>query len=442
MQGFLGDKLSQILYREDQWNRGLITGNIAQLAVYAAMSGRPVKILTTNYDTHIENAFHDLIKRLRAETSDGIPTPNWPGLRWRTVCAPNVTEEVVEEAPPTGEAIEIVYLHGRVSKDGRADGLVVLTESDYACSLEPVLAELTASFCLPETRVLIIGSSLTDPPLVKALALTKHPSRLRVALQTLPDDLETLSARDAAPAVDLLDKRSQHLGIRMLHPLNYGQIAQFPEETSICLVHRALGAKVGSYRAKKTGVRYGQRLNYWWPQWQKRLPPDHTQSDFDTLRDVLAAAPKFLRNGKSDESFRLELWVRRDVDLERRSVTLWANSVGPIVERGFLRTELIVHNSANSSVRALMAGKPTRNHIAGLNLSSESSRWKSFLSVPIYVQVHPNLMLGGGVPVGVITLAGSGDKETGMLYQASDGHLQELIYFLIAGGRRILSIRE
>lgn len=442
LEAFIANKLAEALYKKYRWNKGTIVGNITRLAVFVAMTGIPVRILTTNYDTHIENSFEEFISFLQETTAEyeGESTPAWPGLSWRTV-GEKADSEVIHSARNVTESIEVVYLHGRVAEDGRTNGHIVLTEGDYASTADTVTKELREQLTVDEGRLLVVGSSLTDPPLVRSLALTKTAGNYRCAL--LADAQGSLhdDALTQRQITRIYDQRGTHLGIEILHPETYGQVAQFCEEASICFFHDGLLSSPGSYSRKKTGVRYGQRLSYWWPHWSENHAKADYARDYRIMKEGLDVTTTFFPSVGASESFRLELWVRRDQDLSKRSITLWASSMGPIVERGFLRTEFVAANSTNASVRALRAGKPVLLSIDDLGLTKAASRWQTFLSIPILVQINPNGKLGGDVPVGVITLASSRELEESALNACSPAELQDLIGFLIAEGRKILSIQ-
>lgn len=404
LEAFIANKLAEALYKKYPWNKGTIVGNITRLAVFVAMTGIPVRILTTNYDTHIENSFEEFISFLQGmtEEDESTSTPVWPGLKWRTLGEAGDFEEI-HSARNVTESIEVVYLHGRVAEDGRTNGHVVLTEGDYAQTADTVLGELQEQLTKHEDRLLIVGSSLTDLPLVRALAITKTADNFRCALLSNTRSLSHDDANTRRRITKILDRRGTHLGVEILHPETYGQVAQFCEEASIAFFHDRVLGSPGSYVKKKTGVRYGQRLTHWWPEWSKQHTKSDYSRDYRVMREGLDITRTFLPQTSASESYRLELWVRRDQDLNSRTITLWASSMGPIVERGFLRTETVMVDSTNASVRALRAGKPVLLSIDDLGLTKAASRWRTFLSIPIIVQIHPDGRLGGDVPVGVIT---------------------------------------
>ncbi|MGW6174096.1 SIR2 family protein [Arthrobacter sp. NPDC055138] len=443
LDAFIANKLANALYKKHRWNKGTIVGNITQLAVYVAMTGIPVRILTTNYDTHIEKSFEKFISFLQETDAEEGSTfsPAWPGLKWRSIGEDAISQEL-HAARNVTENIEITYLHGRVAEDGRINGHIVLTEGDYAQTAETVLEELKTQLSRPGDRLMVVGSSLTDPPLVRALALTKSNENFRCALVPLSDDLTSHSdSATQRKLTQIIDQRGAHLGTTILHPETYGQVAQFCEETSICFFHDRLIDRPGSYAKKATGVRYGQRLAYWWPEWSKHLKKADYSGHYRIMRNGLEIVRTFLPALSDPESFRLELWVRRDADLDDRTITLWASSMGPIVERAFLRSERVAPGSTNASVRALRSGKPVLLSIDELGLTKSASRWQTFLSIPIFVQIHPRGRLGGDAPVGVITLASSAQKKASSLSNCPAAELQDLITYLIAEGRKILSIQ-
>lgn len=442
VEAFIANQLATALYKKNPWNRGVIVGNVTKLAMYTAMAGKPVQILTTNYDTHIEDSFDRFIRDWKewAKGSVNHGEQLWPGLRWKSL-GRNSSQRTIYRARGDASTVEIVYLHGRVAEDGRTSGDVVLTEADYGRTLDIVKNFTQKALRRQNDHLLIVGASITDPPLVRALTQTRKVHNYRLALQKLPTELRDLPPKTSTDNVGLLDSRARHLGVDMLHPDSYGQIGQFCEEAAICFFNN-WGAP-GTYSRKQSGVRYGQRLSSWWPKWNHGAN-SHISSDYRTMKDSLTKALTYLPNNQTSENFRLELWVRRKSDLQDRTITLWATSTGPIVDRRFLRQESLVTTAKNASVRALQDGKPVLLSISrDLALNDDSSRWKTYLSVPILIHVNPNNRLGGRVPVGVVTMASSAVYHKSSLRQLAEDNpheMERLINYLIAAGRGILSI--
>jgi hypothetical protein len=454
---FLGSKLKEIIYTENGWNPGLALRNILRAAMVASGAGRKVTIVTTNYDDYIEQAF----RRHRGEMITlGTPVENVPGMtRWVLQDDGKHTDTVIEAAGSKASNIELIYLHGRVDDASLVEGRLVLSERSYAEARERSSKLLLEQFDGPDKAVLVVGASLTDAPLIYALATTRDQSKAKFALLPMPTSLnparnglgdpKTADARAKAVG-DALGLRGDHLGVKILRPLDHFQTAQFLEELRVGLSATRLTGDPKHYRVASNEIAYSRRLENWHSSWEKRSLTLDPEATFQTMRlglqsivtDIFGPA-----GATSGELLRLEVWARSDPKLKDSMLSLWATSVGPVIDGTARRHEKITVNSRNASVRSLMAGRPLLLNLQSLGHDDQSSRWKSFFSAPIYAEV-PVIVQGEGftanLPVGVITLASTwysseGDAPTSaMAEKLSVPDLTNLKNTLIGIGREVL----
>jgi hypothetical protein len=457
---FLTEKLRPVLYEDNGWSQGLLLTNVVRLAIRAALLMKSVTIITTNYDTYIEDEFieiYDEVVRRSAEQGGGhlIPglermvSPRLPSSdAWKT--------KRVREPQHTSAMVKVVYVHGRVSKTEATEGTIAFDERSYARGHDAVVALLSDH--ISSRPLLLLGASLTDGPLVTALARTasdaKHP-RFALLRPSLPDtsrlDLTyTSGGKNGKLEEDDLQRilavRGEHLGVQVLHPLSHSQTAQFVHELGIAL--RLQQRKARPMKYKNSDATYERRLQRWAELWQADhlSATDAYKSLSIALRD--SVAPTLPSHIGDNDALRLEIWARMWPGSGRRALTLFANSVGPfLVDETLLRTEEVSTNSSNASVRTFLQGRPMLHTLSQLRGDPpRPSRWASFFSVPIYVQVEATKAgpgVSGRIPVGVITLAG---LDTARLSERVSEHMtlpdiEKLKGALLKEGRRILKPR-
>ncbi|WP_314147073.1 SIR2 family protein [uncultured Leifsonia sp.] len=411
---FLASKLKDILYEKNGWNEGYILRNLIQASFVAALGGRRVVIITTNYDTFIESGF----STRREFLARGLAPERLPGLVRRVYTGDSFENVLVHESGELAGDVEVIYLHGRVDPVGAVEGNIVLTEASYAESRDRSVQVLMEQFQGKSRGVLVVGASLTDEPLIHALALTKGEAGNRYALLSTPRELNVIDPRfapaDGSASLvtpksvgEALELRGKHLGLGVLRPLGYTQSAQFLEELRVSVDSRN-AADDTFYADDSNNVNYAARLKIWHSTWAKRKLTRDPKRTYEVLHEGLEQIRLDLKEkAESGERFRVELWARKDPRSNNRVLTLWGNSTGPILDKSMYRTEPISSDSGNASIRAFLAGRPLLMSLDTLGFPDEASRWKTFLSVPIFVQVS-TVVAGNDVqsyvPAGVITL--------------------------------------
>lgn len=440
---FVTPLLQNRLYRTKSWQAGLLTRNVCALAVAAATLGVEIDIVTTNYDVYLEEGFGTALDRLVSSPFAGeLLDPEMPGLRVFVYDGQTSDPIEVEEArqnEDTKRFIQLHYLHGRVPRNGAADGHLVLSELDYASSKRRT--EDVLSRYIREARpLLILGASMTDPPLVNALADSVPPGEVEnyQRFAVMPRSSFSFGPCDATTdsrLVSHMAKRAELLGLRLLVPDFRSQVAQFCQELSSSVESE----DAVKFLSDDGGYRYGLRLMDWWRNWS-RLPrstdPEAAYvalvERMEGIRSLLtqAASPRY-GAAIQPEVFRLELWVRDDP--ESRQLTMWANTTGPIVDSKARRTAPLEINSPNASVRTFTEGRP--QHLDGKELdpNREQSRWNSYLCVPYYAQTEV-----GRIPVGVVTLASSAHASESILPLANILQMTALRDQLIQCGQELL----
>lgn len=436
--------IGETLYR-DSWSEGRLLSELAKFVIKLSVDfKKSVSIVTSNYDTFIEDSiikelylpyaeekeeektstkdFKDFGVDLRlvgyayGEGDKGVPCYDYAFVR-------------NEKLPK----IEIHHLHGRicsmvssyalnnlasnkdVDKEGAGlfirSGKLVFSEEDYEESHDRSLEVLTNLFSQGTT--IIVGSSLTDTPLVRSLLKIKSKSEE----QHGKNGGKIVSSRRAVYAfmkcgINGYEKfqleRAEALGIE---PLFYEFHDEIPEVFSNLTALLVRGNKDGSYSEV---LPYDQALREWvrlanhQKQFRKLVENGYEMSA-KLARDVIIE-----RYARKDELLKIECWfLDLEGDVSKKVLRVWTNSVGPTFATDLRRSEAVSSSSAEkvASVQAFCEGAPKIIPIDQLKLglvklkddkNISATRWKSFMSVPIVI---PFEEYDVDVTVGVVTLA-------------------------------------
>lgn len=448
---FLSPILERLLYAENGWQEGYILRNLARLTLGFALAGRKVRIVTTNYDDYIERA-------IRQELDDWIrdsdPNHFIPGFAVRDI----VNGELSRIAPVNGTTvIQLVYIHGRKAQGAAPNGHLVFSEDSYSRNRTAEIDTLIGQFN-EDAALLVVGASLNDEPLVEALIRTKSHQTNRYALLVARGG--TVEERKAKSLVDRL--RGDHLGVQILSPESYAQVAQYIEELRILMMLCSVDAEDNYFES----FSYGKRLRAWWEQWSSREWHCSHDAHFELLRDTVSELHSYFEKNNirpsenHTEVLKLEAWIRVDPSFTRdsRSLTLWANSIGPLRTVEAFRQERIGPNSSIAAVVALQNGRPMLLSLSDLGYEPKASRWQSFLVMPIFVEQvlqlpqeldHESAIeVAGTVPVAVMCLASTFPTESddGTYASFADPLMHrklyhELLAHLIGSGRVISGLR-
>jgi hypothetical protein len=392
--------LRRLLYDKSTWQRGALAKNIVYLSVGRAIFGRKTQFFTSNYDTHIENEYVDLRDKLLTLSNAFVP-----GLRLFTSekAEPHVLHEPVNADLHVegSQFIDVHYLHGRLPSMGPVSWPLVLDEKRYAESSLRVEAELCAAFRGAE-KTLIVGSSLVDLPLVRALSATRDAGGERLAF--LPLQSAGAAGKEDLGGVwrNLVNARFDELRLVPIVPDFHGQVAQVFMEVLLRQTRIALNHGID-------GTTYGDRLSSWWTRWSEsageyRSTPEELHDAVEGFRDAIQVSAPGSPFDRGGESFRLELWVRHKPGTASRVLVRWATSEDreTVGVRG--KNSEIDHDSYLATVRTFCEGRPQHFDVADLEVRQEREgsvdrySWRSFFAVPVTVD---------NVPVGVLTLASS-----------------------------------
>lgn len=443
--------IGETLYR-DSWSEGRLLSELAKFVIKLSVDfKKSVSIVTSNYDTFIEDSiikelYIPYAKKKEEEEKGKTSTKDFKDFDVDLRLVGYAYGEGDKGVPCYDYAfarneklpkIEIHHLHGRicsmvssyalnnlasnkdVDKEGAGlfirSGKLVFSEEDYEESHDRSLEVLTNLFSQGTT--IIVGSSLTDTPLVRSLLKIKSKSEE----QHGKNGGKIVSSRRAVYAfmkcgIDGYEKfqleRAEALGIE---PLFYEFHDEIPEVFSNLTALLVRGNKDGSYsevlpydQALREWVRLAIRLTNHQKQFRELVESGYEMSA-KLARDVIIE-----RYARKDELLKIECWfLDLEGDVSKKVLRVWTNSVGPTFATDLRRSEAVSSLNAEkvASVQAFCEGAPKIIPIDQLKLglvklkddkNISATRWKSFMSVPIVI---PFEEYDVDVTVGVVTLA-------------------------------------
>lgn len=399
-----------------------------QLARLVKLDPASCHLLTTNYDDLLTQALVDV------------------GYR-----RSDVKRYVSKTAPRNPSSPVVRHLHGLLTPQAAA-GELILSDADYFRMQSPTRwQERLARERLEQSLCIFVGSSLSDPNLLRYL-YRSSPSKMNLALfarqgdDLSPEDSDEADGLDEESIAGAIELRAdagaarwRHGGIEPLYADFFYEVTQFVYE--VCLARACDQAGV-PYPT------YSQRIRAWFSALQGNLlwtRPDAFAATQDslqlTLRGVLDEVRDLMRDGGATpadgERMAMHLWVHNP---NRNHLVLWGSSDRAWRDPGTLTPVPIASSSTWISVDAFRSGVP-------VSLGTEadvSSRWNHVLGVPIRLDAEPTDVAQGRddlglLPVGSLTLASSLPKPDSALSRM-DRSLQLEIHQLLSNlGQSILS---
>ena len=398
----LRNRLRASLYQEEgRWQNGRLVEEIVVLGAVRAAKGDETVILTTNYDTYLEEAYD----RLRQNLPDVIAAPGLRVFRAGNPTPLRVVPPNLKDPNDSGAFIDIVYLHGRLPKanKGTVHWPLVLDENSYAATARAV--ETTIADALKGASLaLLLGTSLSDTPLVRALSTTPRDGCERLAVLLRADFAHDVDVHEEL-ALNLARHRASELGVGLLFPDFPGQVAQLLREVVLRRIY-----SIARPDAPES-LPYIERVDAWWTQWAADTggSSDLIKRVRRTLRRVyklMNLQPPTSPFDADSERFQVELWVREAPIAQNRSLRRWARAGDQRADGMAGKVADLERDSYLAPVRAFADGRPRLLNVEDLDGGRhdiDQYTWKSFLCVPI---------LANGATVGVMCLASTRPSET------------------------------
>lgn len=416
-------QLSTTLYRPGLWSEGRLTKSIADFVSIWALtstkkihSGRKIAIVTTNYDDYLLSDVKSSVRAMRRskafpkntkmpKLSVVFPTEHDP-LRAKSKKKAQLSDWVRNSAYPNSSEIGFAYLHGRIPKpptEKQPSRLPVISELDYNLTRKVSSATLRSLFS--RSSVLLVGTSLSDPPQLDALFATKDAAaaqgRKRWAIFTVPAQGSLPVGFSQIEYMRLTRKRLQALGVEPVFVDYRVQTVQFFRELAIC----AGEDHPERYKERHYKKRYGRRLLRWWNRWNKAnaaISIEEQQMYCSYLLSSRLTRLQEMLGAPASEVMKIEVWIRWE-PARHRKLRLWCSSAARWNELAAMRDAFIETDSDTLSIEAFRTGRPVAGEV-------HDSRWKSYVAMPLWVQNDLSEMI-----LGVVTIASMADLSDSSL---------------------------
>ena len=204
----IADRLRILIYAPGSWQSGDLVSAIATLSDAVSDRNGGVVVATTNYDDFLVDELNDdsVTRPVFYPSDDGIEVKRSSRAEW--------TKSLAGTVPLFKDAGSVVHLHGLVPRDGSIEGGRVFTpvvgEIDYVKAAPSSFSATRALF--KAAPVLLVGASMTDAPLLRALEATKKSKFPRYALVPMGFQYQGDPVRLRAVRSAQLE-RFQHFGV-------------------------------------------------------------------------------------------------------------------------------------------------------------------------------------------------------------------------------------
>jgi hypothetical protein len=399
----LSDEMKRLLY--DGMPEPLLPGATARaIAQIRELWGDACEIATTNYDVLLEEALKALFPRTRVKSRidqyDGAP----------------------------GD-VEVRHLHGLLT-ERRKLGNIVLSEVDYHRMQDPeAWQEGYFRKQLGDSVCLFIGTSVTDPNLLRYLYRYHQKRRVVVVLVRQADDWPGSEnprspVRTARERVAML--RWQEMGVTAVYADFYNQSAQLLWEVAR---RRKLGRSYESY---------GTRIDRWYKYVNQDVirfdepaafaaRQDELQQQARSWLDTVINHIEQFTNIERAERLAVHLWVRipfkRALVMAVSSDRAWRDPRVPDPKKISLPSNW-------AAVHAFCRGVP-----CVWNVERLPSRWGYIRAIPVFLEEHPC----GRFPIGVVSLASTMPRSRSVLDRLRPELLDALSVYLQENAADLLS---
>lgn len=251
----------------------------------------------------------------------------------------------------------------------------VISESDYFKTQPSSEKALESLFS--RSHVLIVGSSITDPPLIRALERTTTKEYSRWALLDGKLDGKTIASGEQQRR--LMTSRLAPLKVTPVFADFHVQQAQFFREL---IAANTLSDRVKSYKGDRHGKYYYSRMGNWWKA--LRLGSSEARTE-DMQWGVHVYLSEFIlpeirdELGAHHERMKLEMWIRWDPTRDR-TFRLLGSTVGVWLDHEAMRFEEIGQARKSVIIDAFREGRPTLK----TGGKAYGGRWQSVLAVPVW----------------------------------------------------------
>jgi len=422
----IAQEIHKQLYSGNRWlPQSPLANAIVRLAIFWKFFGDDTAIITTNYDSNLE------------EFAGDVALKNEAAAR-HVRLEPRVDNRTVKH-----NAVPVYHLHGYIPREGKQRGNLAFSEVGLATGRETLPgtgAQLDWRSAVLDARLtssttIFVGTTLRDQTICDALVRTRAQAGRfpRYGVFAYQGDEWCSEQQEVRELADLAwRRRLEHLKVTPLRPDFFAQVALLLNEVVHCRINME-GKYVGEDAAPG---RYGGRLSAWWREWHvivsssrpATLVDDNCQRLLADARDELARILK----RRPREVLKLELWVRHD-PAHRRELELWGSSETARRSSKSAHRSLIENASRYAAVRAFCEGFAVRGSL------DQSSRWRSYFSMPVVLTDEPYHHL----PVGVVNIMSTAEEKQSCLGAVIDASTwPDVVRLLSTVGQSILDPRS
>lgn len=339
-----------------------------QVADLKSRYGERLTILTTNYDDLIERA-----------------------LLARGYIKKDIKSYVRRRTTPPDNAVPVTHLHGYAGRDADPKRIVLTEEHYHRMQRGTSWQEAYVKERLENSLCLFVGTSLTDPNLIRYLYSYKQSSaRRHAAVFVRQADLEGAVDEVRAVREEAVAKRWSRCGVQAIFVDHFGDGAQLLYEIGLKRRERDGYERIGT-RAAEAIRRIGERALLIGRTDQEFADRQIALSTWlrETLRLTLRSA--LGGNPPPDEKLALALWLLSE---DGKTLTGWAHSDRAHQDPATIEAVPIKPSSTWVSVRTVCQGVRVE-----LDRASEVSRWRFVRGLPLFVEEPSRL------PIGCLTIS-------------------------------------
>jgi hypothetical protein len=428
----MNDDVRKLLYKSRRFMKGRLLESVAGLCYHLAKRGDSVVVVTTNYDAYASTEIGSHIAL--AGKTDALDRP----VELSIYVATEKDLTLPEVSVP--HTITCAYVHGFIGllrreqdADQELDAPIVLSEGEYYATYGRTRGVLKAAF--RDRNVLIIGSAVSDPPLVDALRETRPADqqepvkRYAILPMQSGEFYEPGRSREATRLPDWNTRRLDDVGVVPIYCDFYSQAGQLVHEVHKCMERGDADTMRNPYAQN----RYRSRVEDWWRRWYSANCGGGTsQTEHHDLLLRRLSDIKRVLNSTIDENLKLDMWIRWHPESQRQ-LTLWASSLGTWVDQNAMRSVDIPGNTGHVAVGAFCNGAPTFAE----DRSAVDARWRTYLGVPIWLDMPAT----GDIPVGVMTLASMRDSSSSSVSEQNLEKLTTVLDEMRATGAEIATAK-
>jgi hypothetical protein len=352
-----------------------------QVANVRRCFGDRATLLTTNYDDLIERA---------------LPAA---GFSKRDV------RSYVQSRTVKAPVVPVTHLHGLAGREGAPKKLVLSEEQYHRMQRGSSWQERCMTERLQSSSCLFVGTSLTDPNLIRYLyGYKQSPARKHAAIFVRQGETEGASAEVGAARERAAAKRWGRCGVQAVFVDHFADAAQLLYEIAY---RREVGDVYTPIAARADrALRHIANL---------ALRDGAPQEEFaerqvalsrwlrDTLRVTLTTA--LGADPPESEPLAIALWL---LSPDGRHITGWAHSDRAHQDPTTIESVPVRAESTWAAVRAVCQGVQVEHET-----ESEISRWRFVRALPL-VLAEPSR-----VPIGALTIASALPREQSLLTQMS-----------------------